>query len=132
MAKLGSLVLGADRLGEDSPIVKKWQDIQIPDRNLWSQIHSLWKNGNYAQAISILQNIQLVDKWNDANKINQLTSKIVYLEKLDDPSFKKGIPITSEYPPANINLNQVWFDTGDGAVPDDVLDNFVLDISGLY
>lgn len=132
MAKLGSLVLGADRLGEDSPIVKKWQDIQIPDRNLWSQIHSLWQNGNYTQVISILQNIQLVDKWNDANKINQLTSKIVYLEKLDDPSFKKGIPITSEYPPANINLNQVWFDTGDGAVPDDVLDNFVLDISGLY
>lgn len=89
--------------------IDRWQDIQIDDAPLWNTFKQLWDSGQYANAISLLSNAQFINKWDDASKVNALTSNIVELEKLDDKTFRENDPITSRTEPQNPKVNQLWF-----------------------
>lgn len=69
-------------------MVERWQDIQIPDVDLWKQLRSLWNGGNIQQAIDILQNASVGYKWINANGINAITTETVRLQEQEDPTFK--------------------------------------------
>lgn len=111
MSELGSFVLGQNRLGVVFKQIRRWQDIQIDDTAIWSNLKTLWGNGKYSQALELLQNSQIVNKWNDANKINDLTSNIMQIgNMIDATDFKIDAPITSKNVPSSPRPNQIWFE----------------------
>ena len=86
----------------------KVQDIQLADKELWGQFQSLCQNGNYASALTLLQNAQLSNKALTADVLNTIASYIVQIENLNDPSFKQDkIPCQTEQPMQN--TGEVWF-----------------------
>lgn len=109
MGVLGGFILGTNELGDEGT-VDRWQDIQLSHVDAWNQLKTLWANGNYAQAINVLQNGALTYRWIDANKINIITNELVRLQNQQDPDFKKGIPVTSPYAPSNPTVNSIWFE----------------------
>lgn len=88
----------------------KWQDIQILDVASWNSIKQLWQSGNYSSALAVLQQSALVNKWQDAGLVNDLTSELVRLQNQQDTHFRDGIPITSKTVPTLQSNNQLWFE----------------------
>lgn len=87
----------------------KYTDIQLTDKELWAQFQSLYKSGDYASALAMLQNTQLSNKALTANILNALTDYIVQVENLDDSSFKQDkIPCQTIQPTQS--TGQVWFE----------------------
>ena len=87
----------------------KYTDIQLTDKELWSQFQSLYQSSNYTSALAMLQNTQLSNKALTADVLNAITSYIVQIENLNDSSFKQDrIPCQAEQPTQN--TGEVWFE----------------------
>ena len=87
----------------------KYTDIQLTDKELWGQFQSFYQNGDYANALALLQNTQLVNKALTADVLNALTDYIVQIENTSDSSFKQDrIPCQAEQPVQN--TSEVWFE----------------------
>ena len=86
----------------------KYTDIQLTDKELWAQFQSLYKSGDYASALTMLQNTQLKNKALTADILNALTDYIVQVEQLNDSTFKADkIPCQVNRPMQS--TGQVWF-----------------------
>ena len=87
----------------------KHTDIQLTDKELWAQFQSLYKSGDYASALTMLQNTQLSNKALTADILNALTDYIVQVEQLNDSTFKTDkIPCQVNRPTQS--TGQVWFE----------------------
>ena len=85
-----------------------YKDIQLMDKELWAQFQSLYQSGDYASALSLLQNSQLKNKALTADILNSLTDYIVQVEQLNDSTFKADkIPCQVSQPTQS--TGQVWF-----------------------
>ena len=87
----------------------KYTDIQLTDKELWTQFQSLYKSGDYAGAITILQNTQLNNKALTADILNVLTDYIVQVEQLNDSTFKTDKILCQVNQPTQ-STGQVWFE----------------------
>lgn len=87
----------------------KFEDIQLTDKELWGQFQSLCQSGDYASALTLLQNTQLTNKALTADVLNALTDYIVQIENTSDSSFKQDrIPCQAEQPIQN--TGEIWFE----------------------
>ena len=85
-----------------------YKDIQLMDKELWAQFQSLYQSGDYASALTLLQNTQLNNKALTADILNALTDYIVQVEQLNDSTFKADkIPCQVSQPTQS--TGQVWF-----------------------
>ena len=87
----------------------KYTDIQLTDKELWAQFQSLYKLGDYASALVILQNIQLNNKALTADILNAVTNYIVQVEQLNDSTFKTDKILCQVNQPTQ-SIGQVWFE----------------------
>lgn len=87
----------------------KFQDIHLADQSNWEQIISYYKNGQYQNAISLIQNTDLNFKVTNANTLNYLMNYIVQTENLSDPTFKQNTIPCQEDEPTNQTAGEVWF-----------------------
>lgn len=86
----------------------KFKDIQLTDKELWAQFQSLYQSGDYASALSLLQNSQLKNKALTADILNALTDYIVQVEQLNDSTFKADkLPVQTNQPTQT--AGQLWF-----------------------
>ena len=86
----------------------KYTDIQLTDKELWTQFQSLYKSGDYASALAMLQNTQLNNKALTADILNALTDYIVQVEQLNDSTFKADKPPVQANQPTQ-TTGQLWF-----------------------
>ena len=87
----------------------KYTDIQLTNKELWAQFQSLYKLGDYASALAILQNIQLNNKALTADILNAVTNYIVQVEQLNDSTFKTDKILCQVNQPTQ-STGQVWFE----------------------
>ena len=87
----------------------KYTDIQLIDKELWTQFQSLYKSGDYASALAILQNTQLNNKALTADILNALTDYIAQVEQLNDSTFKTNKILCQVNQPTQ-STGQVWFE----------------------
>ena len=87
----------------------KYTDIQLTDKELWAQFQPLYQSGDYASALSLLQNSQLKNKALTANILNALTDYIVQVEQLNDSTFKTDKILCQVNQPTQ-STGQVWFE----------------------
>ena len=87
----------------------KYADIQLTDKELWAQFQSLYKSGDYASALAMLQNTQLKNKALTADILNALTDYIVQVEQLNDLTFKTDKILCQVNQPTQ-STGQVWFE----------------------
>ena len=87
----------------------KYTDIQLTDRELWAQFQSLYKSGDYASALAMLQNTQLKNKALTADILNALTDYIVQVEQFNDSTFKTEKILCQVNQPTQ-STGQVWFE----------------------
>ena len=86
-----------------------YKDIQLMDKELWAPFQSLYQSGDYASALTLLQNTQLNNKALTADIFNALTDYIVQVEQLNDSTFKADkIPCQVNQPTQS--TGQVWFE----------------------
>ena len=86
-----------------------YKDIQLTDKELWAQFQSLYQSGDYASALTLLQNTQLNNKALTADILNALTDYIVQVEQFNDSTFKtEKIPCQVNRPTQS--TGQVWFE----------------------
>ena len=86
----------------------KFKDIQLTDKELWVQFQSLYQSGDYASALSLLQNSQLSGKSLIADVLNAITDYLVQVENLNDPNFKADRPIVQSSQPVQ-STGYLWF-----------------------
>ena len=87
----------------------KYTDIQLTDKELWAQFQSLYKSGDYASALAMLQNTQLKNKALTADILNALTDYIVQVEQFNDSTFKTEKILCQVNQPTQ-TTGQVWFE----------------------
>ena len=87
----------------------KYTDIQLTNKELWAQFQSLYKSGDYASALAMLQNTQLKNKALTADILNALTDYIVQVEQLNDSTFKTDKFLCKVNQPTQ-STGQVWFE----------------------
>ena len=87
----------------------KYTDIQLTDKELWAQFQSLYKSGDYASALTMLQNTQLKNKVLTADILNTLTDYIVQVEQFNDSTFKTDKILCQVNQPTQ-STGQVWFE----------------------
>ena len=87
-----------------------FKDIQLTDKELWAQFQSLYQSGDYASALTLLQNTQLNNKALTADILNALTDYIVQVEQLNDASFKADKIRVEFQVPADLTTGQIYFD----------------------
>ena len=88
----------------------RFQDIQLTDKELWGQFQTMCQAGDYAGALTLLQNTQLSSKALTAEMLNALTDYIVQIQNTSDPSFKQDrIPCQAEQPTQQ-NIGEIWFE----------------------
>ena len=85
-----------------------FKDIQLTDKELWAQFQSLYQSGDYASALTLLQNAQLSGKSLIADALNATTDYLVQVEKLNDPDFKADKPLVQANQPTQ-SAGQLWF-----------------------
>lgn len=86
----------------------KYTDIQLTDKDLWAQFQSLYQSGDYASALSLLQNTQLTNKGLTADVLNAITAHLVQVENLNDSTFKADKPPVQANQPTQ-TTGQLWF-----------------------
>ena len=86
----------------------KYTDIQLTDKELWAQFQSLYQSGDYASALSLLQNSQLSSKGLVADVLNAITDYLVQVENLNDPNFKADRPVVQSSQPVQAT-GYLWF-----------------------
>ena len=87
----------------------KYTDVQLTDKELWTQFQSLYKSGNYTSALAMLQNTQLKNKALTADILNALTDYIAQVEQLNDSTFKTDKILCQVNQPTQ-STGQVWFE----------------------
>ena len=85
-----------------------FKDIQLTDKELWAQFQSLYQSGDYASALSLLQNSQLSGKSLIADVLNAITDYLVQVENLNDSNFKADRPIVQSSQPTQ-STGYLWF-----------------------
>lgn len=85
-----------------------YKDIQLTDKELWAQFQSLYQSGDYASALTLLQNMQLNNKALTADILNALTDYIVQVENLNDPDFKADKAVVQSSQPVQ-STGHLWF-----------------------
>lgn len=85
-----------------------FKDIQLTDKELWAQFQSLYQSGDYASALSLLQNTQLTNKGLTADVLNAITAHLVQVENLNDSTFKADKPPVQANQPTQ-TTGQLWF-----------------------
>ena len=86
----------------------KFKDIQLTDKELWAQFQSLYQSGDYASALSLLQNSQLSGKSLIADVLNATTDYLVQVENLNDPNFKADKVVVQSSQPVQ-STGYLWF-----------------------
>ena len=86
----------------------KYKDIQLTDKELWAQFQSLYQSGDYASALSLLQNSQLSSKGLVADVLNAITDYLVQVENLNDPNFKADRAVVQSSQPVQAT-GYLWF-----------------------
>ena len=87
-----------------------YKDIQLTDKELWAQFQSLYQSGDYASALAMLQNTQLVNKALTADILNALTDYIVQVEQLNDPDYANDRIRIERQVPTDLTSGEVYFD----------------------
>ena len=85
-----------------------YKDIQLTDKELWAQFQSLYQSGDYASALSLLQNSQLSSKGLVADVLNAITDYLVQVENLNDPDFKADRAVVQSSQPMQA-AGYLWF-----------------------
>ena len=85
-----------------------YKDIQLTDKELWAQFQSLYQSGDYASALTLLQNSQLSGKSLIADVLNATTDHLVQVENLNDPDFKADRPVVQSSQPVQ-STGYLWF-----------------------
>ena len=85
-----------------------YKDIQLTDKELWAQFQSLYQSGDYASALTLLQNTQLNNKALTADVLNAITAYLTQIENLNDSTFKANRPLVQVKQPTQ-NTGQLWF-----------------------
>lgn len=85
-----------------------YKDIQLTDKELWAQFQSLYQSGDYASALSLLQNSQLSGKSLIADVLNATTDYLVQVENLNDPDFKADRAVVQSSQPVQ-SIGYLWF-----------------------
>ena len=86
----------------------KCTDIQLTDKELWAQFQSLYQSGDYASALTLLQNSQLSGKSLIADVLNATTDHLVQVENLNDPDFKADKAVVQSSQPVQ-STGRLWF-----------------------
>ena len=86
----------------------KYTDIQLTDKELWAQFQSLYQSGDYASALTLLQNSQLSGKGLVADVLNTITDYLVQVENLNDPDFKADKAVVQSSQPVQ-STGYLWF-----------------------
>ena len=86
----------------------KYTDIQLTDKELWAQFQSLYQSGDYASALTLLQNSQLSGKGLVADVLNAITDYLVQVENLNDPDFKADKVVVQSSQPVQ-STGYLWF-----------------------
>ena len=86
----------------------KYTDIQLTDKELWAQFQSLYQSGDYASALTLLQNSQLSDKGLVADVLNATTDYLVQVENLNDSDFKADRAVVQSSQPVQAT-GYLWF-----------------------
>ena len=84
------------------------KDIQLTDKELWAQFQSLYQSGDYASALSLLQNSQLSGKSLIADVLHATTDHLVQVENLNDPDFKADRAVVQSSQPVQA-AGYLWF-----------------------
>ena len=87
----------------------KYQDLHLSDVDLNTQFKQYMSAGQYEAAQAILQNDQLTDKTVVAVLFNYVTSRIVAVQSMSDPTFKQDVIKVATQPPAGMTSGQVYF-----------------------
>ena len=87
----------------------KYQDMHLSDVNLNTQFKQYMSAGQYEAALAILQNDQLTDKTVVAALFNYVTSRIVAVQSMSDPTFKQDVIKVATQPPVGMASGQVYF-----------------------
>lgn len=88
----------------------KFSDIQLADKALWQQIQEEWGKGNVESAQTIMSNTQLDKKVLTAKSLNDLTDKIVEVERLNDPTYANDKIKVKHQAPTDLTTGQVYFE----------------------
>lgn len=91
----------------------KYQDIQISDSTLWQQIKQAWADGQYSTAIELLKNSNLQNKVLNADVLNALTSKLVEVQELNDPTYSADRIQVVRQAPEDMSTGEVYFEIQD-------------------
>lgn len=87
----------------------KYQDLHLSDVDLNTQFKQHMAAGQYNAALAILKNDQLTDKTVVAALFNYVTSRIVAVQSISDPTFKQDKIKVATEPPAGMIKGQVYF-----------------------
>ena len=87
----------------------RYQDLHLTDIDLNTQFKQYMSTGQYEAALAILQNDQLTDKMVVADLFNYVTSRIVAVQSMSDPTFKQDVIKVATQPPAGMTSGQVYF-----------------------
>ena len=85
-----------------------YKDIQLTDKELWAQFQSLYQSGDYASALTLLQNTQLNNKALTADVLNAITAYLTQIENLNDSTFKTDRPPVQANQPTQ-TTGKLWF-----------------------
>ena len=88
----------------------KFSDIQLADKALLARVQEAWKNGDYGSISTIINNEQLINKGLTADVLNALTSKIVDVENLSDPTYAADRIQVVRQLPEQIGVDEVCFE----------------------
>lgn len=97
----------ADLIGSEGD--HRYQDLHLTDVDLNTQFKQYMSAGQYEAALVILQNDQLTDKTVVAALFNYVTSRIVAVQSMSDPTFKQDVIKVATQPPAGMTSGQVYF-----------------------
>lgn len=87
----------------------KYQDMHLSDTDLNAQFKQYIADGQYEEALAILQNDQLTDKTVVAALFNYVTSRLVEVQSTSDPTFKQDKIQIGTVPPSGMVSGQVYF-----------------------
>lgn len=88
----------------------KFSDIQLSDKELWGQFQTAYHQGDFATALSMLNNTQLNNKALTADILNALTDYIVQVEQYNDPDYANDRIRIERQIPTDLTSGEVYFD----------------------
>lgn len=87
----------------------KYQDLHLSDVDLNTQFKQYMGNGQYEEALTVLQNDQLTDKTVVAALFNYVMNRVVEVQSTSDPTFKQDKIRVATEPPNDMTSGQVYF-----------------------